>query len=354
MNSSNLSTDAQTQAPIRGAIRTAVSTSTEDLVAGQNFSIFVTIQNPFEVPLALHRVSTYLPTEFIDIDQLERSRRAAVLEQHIAEIEEAGRDVGLKTSGILPPPRSRLSEFLRRFSGVSLRLPGAHLAIHAEGPATAVARDLSATSEQLTVGLSLPMGLGSITRTISRDLRSEVNPEEAKRIWREQLEDERKRYSRALNTLQLNPTLPTNLQAGNSTTRVFTLRSREQVWFRPASYRLQIEVQYEIGGVVNIDSIDRVLSVKASLSSMLLGSLLGGLAGWAARHGTTAALVPADALGAAIALILAAMTVVLFARKKDVQPIIAVEDFWGGVAIGFLVAYSGQGLLRGLIGSNNP
>jgi hypothetical protein len=35
------------------------------------------------------------------------------------------------------------------------------------------------------------------------------------------------------------------------------------------------------------------------------------------------------------------MTVVLFHEKKDVQPSIAVEDFRGGVAIGFGVAYSG-------------
>ena len=43
------------------------------------------------------------------------------------------------------------------------------------------------------------------------------------------------------------------------------------------------------------------------------------------------------------------MAVVLFARKKDVQPLIAIEDFWGGIAIGFLVAYSGPQLIKNLL-----
>ena len=56
-------------APIRGAIKTAVSTSTDTLVAGQDFSLFVTVQNPFEVPLTLIGVTAQLPTEFFDVEQ---------------------------------------------------------------------------------------------------------------------------------------------------------------------------------------------------------------------------------------------------------------------------------------------
>ena len=50
-----------------------------------------------------------------------------------------------------------------------------------------------------------------------------------------------------------------------------------------------------------------------------------------------------------VSLVLAAMTVVLFARKKDVQPLIAVEDFWGGVAMGFLAAYVGPAIFENLL-----
>ena len=37
--------------------------------------------------------------------------------------------------------------------------------------------------------------------------------------------------------------------------------------------------------------------------------------------------------------------------KKDVQPFVTIEDFWGGILLGFLVGTSGQvflGLLKNL------
>lgn len=43
--------------------------------------------------------------------------------------------------------------------------------------------------------------------------------------------------------------------------------------------------------------------------------------------------------------------IVLFSRKKDIQPFIAVEDFWGGLAIGFISAYIGTEILGSYIPS---
>jgi len=35
------------------------------------------------------------------------------------------------------------------------------------------------------------------------------------------------------------------------------------------------------------------------------------------------------------------VVVVAFARKSSAQPLVSVEDFWGGMVIGFTVGYFG-------------
>lgn len=343
-------TTAQEVSPIRGAIRTSVSTSTEGLVAAENFSIFVTIQNPFEVPLVVHTVSAHLPTEFIDVDQRLRELQAIKLRERISEIEEAGRIVGLSPSATLPRRQSRWPSFLR---GISLSFFGLTLDFQPENPlAPAIARDLSGGTSAIEVGLSLPF-IGSVTSTIKGDLNGKEDQEQIKKTWREQLQKEIDKYQNATNSLESGETISKTLQAGNSTTRVFTLRSKQGIWFKPSSYKLHIEVEYEIAGLRNVDTIEYAFQIKASLGTIIIGAIIGGIGGWLANRGEQLKnFAIADWIGLGVSLVLAAMAVVLFARKKDVQPLIAIEDFWGGIAIGFLVAYSGPQLLKNLLTTN--
>jgi hypothetical protein len=46
-------------------------------------------------------------------------------------------------------------------------------------------------------------------------------------------------------------------------------------------------------------------------------------------------------LSALAATILAAIAIIFMVRKSDTQSFVSVEDFWGGVLIGFLVGYTG-------------
>jgi uncharacterized membrane protein YfcA len=108
-------------------------------------------------------------------------------------------------------------------------------------------------------------------------------------------------------------------------------------------------VEYELAGVRNVDTIEHLIQIKSSLVSMIMGSILGGLGGWFTSKGSSVKFEPAAIIELFVSLVLSAMAVVLFARKKDVQPLIAIEDFWGGVAIGFLVAYSGPKIFEKLI-----
>lgn len=297
---------------IRGAIKTSVETSTPDLVGGQDFTIFVTVSNPFEVPIALSRVSTNLPAEFIDLDRLDQERQAARL-------------LHAKTHGSERGLGRFADALLSSVTTISIRLPLMGLTFTAPRRVSAepaVARetgDLSADRIEAAIA--------------GFDVENSDGDGSAERLGYE-------------------PS-PTILQPGNSATRTFTMRSKAGLWFRPAAYKLNIEIAYEIEGVPNRDTLRHALQVRAPLGSTLSGAVIGGVIGWFTRNATrTAALVSGDAaLNLVVAVVLAFMAVLLLARKRDIQPVVSIEDFWGGITVGFLVSYSGSGLVNQLIGT---
>lgn len=319
-------------------------------MAGQPFSIFVTVKNPFEVPISIHRVSTSLPTELVDLNQVIREREAEELEANLREINEAGRQVGLESSLRVPPKKSRLERF---FDGLQVSFMGADVKFRDRGHlGQAVARDLGGATSVIEAGLKLSvLGTGA---TIKRELKTEEPSEEDKARWRDHLEKEQDRYEKALEEMSKPTGSPTVLQAGNQTVRSFTLRSKSHLWFRPAPYKLHMEIGYEISGVKHVDTIEYELHLRASLGSMVAGSLVGSTAGWFIGRSDSVAFNPATVISWTVSAILGAMSVVVFARKKDVQPIIAVEDFWGGVALGFLVAYSGPAIFEEILPDQQP
>jgi hypothetical protein len=46
-------------------------------MAGSDFSIFVIVRNPFDVPITLHQVETHIPVELMDMNRA-RVQRATV------------------------------------------------------------------------------------------------------------------------------------------------------------------------------------------------------------------------------------------------------------------------------------
>jgi uncharacterized membrane protein YfcA len=90
------------------------------------------------------------------------------------------------------------------------------------------------------------------------------------------------------------------------------------------------------------------LDIRAALNSTLLGSALGGVLGaWVQALSRSQ---PPDLVTLAVAAVFSAIAVVAFARKASAQQIVSVEDFWGGLFIGFLIGYLGEGFFRRLIG----
>lgn len=331
------------QMPIRGAIRTIIENSTDSIVAGSEFSVFVKIQNPFEIPLTLRQISTHIPTELLDLDQGARTVSLHELKQQLSELQETGRAIGIPISpdSTVMPGKPKWGIKSVRFSLPFMDLeysPRSYI-----GPA--IARDIGSETAVSSAKLKVPfLGSTEIKRTLKRE-----KDESKKEAMKNQIESEMSKYQEAIQTLQTDQPVLRELQPGNSTTRVFTLRTRKTIWFKPSTYRLQIEIEYEIGGVKNIDTIEHQVQVKASLPSVVIGSFFGAVGGWVVKEGGAGLLTTHAALRLLVSVVLAAMAVILFARKKDVQPLIAVEDLWGGVAIGFLAAYIGPAIIENLI-----
>jgi hypothetical protein len=159
------------------------------------------------------------------------------------------------------------------------------------------------------------------------------------------------------------------LQPGNSIVRVFTLVTKGWLFFPPSTYNLNVEVEYEIDGRTNRDTIAYQMSVRSPLRAIIAGAISGALIGFFVRDtGASGQQLFIHVLGNSApeaianprlmllvalltAVIIASMVVVAFARKKDAQPILSIEDFYGGLFIGFLSAYGGSALLQQVIGT---
>jgi len=137
--------------------------------------------------------------------------------------------------------------------------------------------------------------------------------EERGKLQRDYIQSELDKYVTAMESIQRRKEDATSLQPGNSTTRTFTVRSRKAVWFKPATYRLNIEVEYEIGGVRNLDTIEHTIHVRSPLTSMILGAVLGGIGGWFTSTGSNAPFDLTTFVSLGSSLLFAVMAVVLFA-----------------------------------------
>jgi len=56
-----------TERTVRGALKIVVDTSKSIVRAGEPFSVFVTIENPFDIPIVIRSTETHLPIELRDL-----------------------------------------------------------------------------------------------------------------------------------------------------------------------------------------------------------------------------------------------------------------------------------------------
>jgi ABC-type Fe3+-siderophore transport system permease subunit len=367
--------------PTRGALSVEVSTSEPVVTAASEFSIFVIIRNPYNVPITVHSVQTHIPMELVDTIW-ERRLLQGVVERRrndLLRVSPLFRRLGVHTSywwgdllrTLRPPTGPRIAEAVStdvealagpgRQSGTSITI-GNEAEMHGVilVPEAAGASDVTIGGKFHEDAAIVVGNAPNIERAIAarigalkdlRELAARVQGLDGVE------ETDREVFNKLLETSALqhqppdvgfDPRSPLTLQPGDAVVKQFVLRARRWLLFTPIAYTFQIQIRYLVDGTQHFATVPFSLDIRAALNSTLIGSALGGIVGaWVQALSRKDAADPATIL---VAAVFSAMAVVAFARKASAQQIVSVEDFWGGLFIGFLVGYLGEGFFRKLIG----
>jgi hypothetical protein len=353
----------QTIAPlrsIRGPLRYEVETSTPQIEAGKQFSVAVKITNPYDVPTSIKSVRTKLPAKFEDIERriTEKRRLQRIFElQELMQslLEQKGAAVSSETKKQIAvltyqPKQTLLQYALEAFSAVLVGVKGGTAGTSLYTTAS-TARTPSNPSEQ--VSKLSPEDVAEILK----DLGKSTDPSTA---IEEKVLDSIKKKLELLDKGDDGDS-ETRLQPGNSSVQVFTFRTTQVLFFTPSSYNLNIQIEYENDGQANQDSVEFKLDVRAPLKALIWGSVIGSVMGYLMHdifdQKALLSLLQNPNKPSAVAwlislfgnVLLGVLIVIAFARKKDAQPLLSVEDFWGGIFVGFLAGYSGKNMLSQVI-----
>jgi hypothetical protein len=172
--------------------------------------------------------------------------------------------------------------------------------------------------------------------------------------------------------VELESSLPENasLQPGNTAVYTILLNTKKPFLFRPSRYRLQFNISYgfspksskttnqplSVSEQIFINTISHELSIRASIFSVIAGSAIGGFIGGLARFLQVTPItrwqqeILTNIVTIIVAILLSIISIIFVARKSETQSFVSVEDFWGGILIGFLVGYSGTTFFESLTG----
>ncbi|MGB8030679.1 MAG: hypothetical protein WCF30_13580 [Terracidiphilus sp.] len=337
---------------MRGPLRYEVTTSSPQIQAGQPFSVFVKITNPYDVPAEAVELGTLLPVEFVSVESLARAEETKRLSEQLNEKLREQPEKSKQATQSMALTES--PKMMKRFLDVALPLLPALLGLGGSVVGGIVAQSIKATN--LYPAEPKKASLDEILKEsdfepIAKETSKETSPVQSYKLAYSRLQDR-------FRDLEAPQQEPITLQPGNSTVKVFTLRTTRSVLFSPSAYNLHIQSKYKVDGKTNQDSVEYHLSVRAPLYALILGSILGSIAGFLLRsifdQGTlggpigkpTASTVLTWTVALIGNVLLGAIAVVAFARKKDAQPMLAIEDFWGGVFVGVVAGYSGKSLLN--------
>jgi hypothetical protein len=307
--------------PVRGSLRLSIMTSSPQVAAGTDFSIFVVIQNPFDIPITVYQVQTHIPIELIDVNRLR-------IEQAKSEKESTPRSW---TTMIYDWLINLLDKGSRSYSGIAI--------------AVGTDFDPEATQEYIKTEINLTQArIGDNVTVSGVQFAFPQNPssEELDRIFHRL-----SNYQKGL--------IPVTLQPGDSIVKQFVLRIPSWLLFTPLTHMFQIQVNYSSDGVDHSDTIAYQQSIRATIGAMALGAIIGAVIGNSLKSLTEPSAANLSILQTMAASILASIAVVIaFARKSTAQPIVSVEDFWGGALIGFTTGFFGFDRFFGLFSSSLP
>jgi hypothetical protein len=374
----------------RGLLDISVALSTRQITAGKQFSLFVLLKNPFTKPVFVHRVHVSLPSELeIAVDpktqvraqELDKARTEALqtmkMERQALEKSFEEMTVHLRELRSLFPKReNNLAEapFGEEALAELRRIAGFYISAIKRARERLRAIDLGAANIELFGSRIDTLKIESASPSI--ELRHEDDKESSIGVLH--ISDPMFTGQKMAGTWEivLQSSLPDGCALQPSSTAVYTavLNVKKSLIVTPSSYRLQFNVNYGFSTNEKIqrnefsdeevftNTISHEIAIRPSVYSVISGSALGGLIGSVARllQNTyisdtiaTSVVQPSAVrfVGTVIlAIILSSIAVIFMARKSDAQSFISVEDFWGGILIGFLIGYTGTAFFTQLTG----
>lgn len=317
--------DASPEQPVpsRGLLGLVVSTSNDEVKAGSNFSIFVTATNPYDVPVTLYQILTHVPVELLDMN----SYRVYTSRKTESNSEAYNANPFSRGASWIKKRFERREDLLRSQTGIAIAL-GTELP-----PEDA----RSLFDANISVGSVVSDGHTSIAG-ISFNFPENPTAQELDAIMRRAAD-----YRRGV--------IPVTLQPGDSVVRQFVLRTKSRVLFTPIAHTFEIQATYSVDGLDHTVAIPFRLSIRAAMSSIVIGAFIGAILGSSVKalSAQNTSLHSENVLkGLAVAVLASAAVVAAFARRSSAQPFVSVEDFWGGIVIGFSVGYFGFSQFGGL------
>jgi|tagenome__1003787_1003787.scaffolds.fasta_scaffold20984388_6 hypothetical protein len=335
-----------------GLLDLAVDLSVREVYTGTDFTLYLHIKNPFSRRVWVRSVELSLPTQLSWRDMEGGNHESALRRWTVWRADARIRRIAKLEARLadLDNPDTRRHRRLRRRVAALRAQAQADEEVLAASPGVA---SLSAGEDsQLNIGR-----MRAETMRIHAGPRSEINVG----FLDSAPEPER---------VPLTSSLPKGAALEPGSTDVWTIRlgSGRSPFVLPAMYHLQLTVIYSLDAPAEEGSPAKTrlfsnttsftVPLKAALWSIMLGGAVGAAIGSLARSlqaattidrlfetqgaATTAALV--------LAIMLSVAAIVFAARKSDAQSFVTVEDFWGGVLVGFLIGYSGTAAFADLTG----
>jgi hypothetical protein len=312
-------------APARGLLSLVVSTSNDEIKAGSNFSIFVTATNPYDVPVTLYQILTHVPVELLDINSYRILKNKQNLDEHyyVNPLKQFWQWVKQRLK--------RREDLVRAQTGTAIAL-GTDLS-----PDEAKSLfDTRVNVEHMNVDADGHASVAGVAFNFPQN----PTAQELDAIMRRAAD-----YQRGI--------IPVTLQPGDSVVRQFVLRTRSRLFFTPLAHTFEIQATYSVDGLDHTVNIPFQLNIRAAMSSIVIGAILGAALGALVRVLSTqgSSIEPRNvARGLTVAVLASIAVVAAFARRSSAQPFVSVEDFWGGIVIGLSVGYFGFSQFAGLLG----
>lgn len=368
---------------VRGSLKLEASTSKPITAAGEEISIYVVIRNPFSVPVKIFSTETHIPVDIMD--QLAQKRyRKKINDSRQALLRNIKQDSSKEVHKNIKQDSSRgarqwliINALKFKFLVIDIFQFILSLEICKVFPlfsflqfepdervAIAVTPDEEESSGSLRYLEKPSVKIDNLKGTVNATLGNKIdlkieNLRGKLNLTTGETNDIKKTDDLLSQTsLEIPEEFSITLYPGDSLVKHFVLKTRRWLFFNPVSHTFQIQVRYRIDERDHIDTIPFSVDIRAPMRSSIVGAIVGSILGLIVsknrNFGDFQDILFKDLLlNMSRTIIFALIIIVAFARKSNVQQVVSVEDFWGGLFTGFLVGYSGDSFIQSILGESN-